>query len=139
MAKITIDLSQFPVVVLTYPSQISDDDLRSHFTEMGKAVGDKTEPYAVVVDLTHGKMLNAQQRQMQAEYLQSRHDRISKICLGMSFAVSSPLIRSGLTAIFWLSKQGYPRKVCKTRKEAIDWAKNLISSSQQASTSSQGS
>jgi hypothetical protein len=76
---------------------------------------------AILYDLTAAAPLSAQQRRMQADWLQQHEPLGREVTLGAAFVTTSAIIRGVLTAIFWVRPPYAPHHVCAQLDEGLDW------------------
>ena len=120
---IELDVSHWPVIVVSAPDKsMPDQELEAFLDEFRLRVGDRDQPYATVLDLTHASSMSARQRKMMGERLRTsnKHQRYNVVG---AFVFTSVLMRGMLTAIMWLKKPEYPCRIFATTEEAVTWAK----------------
>jgi len=120
-----IDLDQWPVVVVHWPSELSIDDVNAHFEEI-LDLASKRETVGIVVDMTASGMPPASLRRHAAQRLREVYGVAGRRVAGVAHVITSPLVRGLLTAVYWLSPPPFSTVVVKTRPEAIVWARHRI-------------
>jgi hypothetical protein len=76
---------------------------------------------AILYDLTQASPLSAQQRRMQADWIQQCELLGRAVTLGVAFVTTSAIIRGVLTAIFWVRPLYASHHVCAELDDGLDW------------------
>ncbi len=118
-----VDVSEWPVLVITAPRRVTDEDMKSFTESIGQFLTAKSERYAFVIDTRATENLDMFQRQLHVEFMKKRKEFTDKFCAATALVFDSFLLRGVLLAILWAFKPSYPIRVFKTPKDAIDWAK----------------
>ena len=69
---------------------------------------------------------SAKQRKMFSEAEARMQPRDKLFCVGTAVALTAPVIRGVVTAIYWLTPRVYPYTRCKTAAEASTWAERVL-------------
>jgi hypothetical protein len=125
MARIEVDSRHWPLVRATLPASVSDDDVRAYLEEL-RALRERRQPYALIIDAIGSGGFTAKQRQMQGEYVRSGIELSRRYLKAFAFVSASPAKRAMLSAVFWLSGIEWPHKVCGSTAEAEEWARRLV-------------
>ena len=105
----------------------SDDEVR-HYLEELRALRERRQPYALIIDANDSRGFSANQRKLQAEYIESGL-ALSRLYLkAFAFVSASAVQRGMMTAIFWLRKPEWPHGFFATFEEAKEWAHSLVHS-----------
>lgn len=122
---ISIEL-EGPIVVVTYHGAASDAQYSEHLDELTAAVGQVVEGegrIAMVLDATAWLKSSAVQRQMQAQWLKKNLRVLARHGGHTALALSSGVVRAGLTGVLWLVRLPDRYTVCATREDALQWAR----------------
>jgi hypothetical protein len=125
MARIEVDTTLWPLVRVTLPPVVSDDEVSVYLDEL-RVLRERREPYALILDANQSSGFTAKQRQMQADYVRAGLGLSKRYMKAFAFVASSPWKRGMLTAIFWLSGTEWPHKVFSSFEQAKDWARGLV-------------
>jgi len=115
-----VDDRHFPLVVNIIPERIRAEQLPAFFAK-SEAVLRRRQPYVTITDATACRELpNAMVRKALADWSKEFDPLMKQYTLGSAIVITSPLVRGGLTALFWLAPPPYPQQVVPTLPEAID-------------------
>jgi hypothetical protein len=125
MARIVVESSQFPLVFVTFPPSISDDELLVYFDDL-RALRVEQQDYVLVLDVSSSQALNPTHRKMQAEYIADEAKLPRLYLKAVAFVAPKAIQRGILTAIFWLQKPPMPQQAFSTITEATAWARGHL-------------
>ncbi len=125
MAKLSLDTSQLPVVIIDVVGSYSEEQAID-FTNDMRAILERRQRIAVVADATHGGMTSLKTRSIMKRFVgDSMH--LSDICTAASaVVVKSNIMRMAISAMFHLKKKKFPLQVFNSREEAIVWAHHQL-------------
>jgi hypothetical protein len=125
--RATLDLTRFPVAVLSERGTLSDPD-RLAVTEALLALLDHRERHAVVMDLTAGTPLSSVQRTYVANLFRRRDQDMRAKWAGIGLVVQEPLLTYLPTAAFWMRISPVSARIFPTTNSiaAFEWAKRLL-------------
>lgn len=123
---IGLDVSRWPVVVVTPPMSVSNDQLDHFFAAFDRDVVSRRRRYCIVLDLRRCQGMPASQRKVLTDRMQRGEDRARMFCVGSALIFDSALLRSLLTAIMWVREPPNPVKVFATVDEGAEWAVKLL-------------
>ena len=119
-ARSWVDDTSWPILKVTLPPYPTDDEI-AQYLKILESYRNRRQPYALLIDLTHGRAFSPRQRKMQADYIREGLP-ISQIYLkGIGYVAESAMKRGAITAIYWLVKPASPSRIFPTRTEALDW------------------
>jgi hypothetical protein len=121
---VKVDLTNWPLLVLTTPEVVTDDKLEGFLQSYGDYVREKKEKFAVVVNVSDTEGMTPGQRRIMNASINDPSTSEYLICVGMVF--KSKVLSRVLTAILWIKKSDYPVKVFSSVEEAKDWAKSKL-------------
>lgn len=122
--RIVTDLSHWPVLLVTAPPRISDEEMARYIEESRRRRMERREPHVMVLDVRRTERLPPTQRKMLTDNMSAAGD--ADPCLGMAMVFDSPLLKGVLTAIFWVRKPKYPTRVFTSLPEALAWARSVL-------------
>ena len=125
MATIVVEDTQWPVVVVTFPSQFDDGDIANYLAELAALRSRKT-PYVIVVDIANSQQLTPKQRKMQADYIKEEAQLRELFLKGVAFVAPTAIHRGILTAIFWLQKSPVQHQAFAWLDDAMTWARSAL-------------
>lgn len=101
-----VDDRHFPLVVNIIPERIRAEQLPAFFAK-SEAVLRRRQPYVTITDATACRELpNAMVRKALADWSKEFDPLMKQYTLGSAIVITSPLVRGGLTALFWLDERG---------------------------------
>lgn len=120
---IEVDYGRWPIVEVTPPETVRDDELMSFLDGFDREVRSRQGGYMTVLDLRICKQITPRQRQVMTDHMQSREK--DGTCLGCAMVFESRLLRGILTAMYWVHRPKYPTRVFTKVDEALAWAEQL--------------
>lgn len=127
MGSIRVDVTGFPLVVVTYEGMVDDAEFDAYLAELDRHVL-RRQRCAFVFDARNAGRSPATQRRKQAEWMKANDEVLRSYSAGYAFVISSPLVRGALTAILWLQSLPAPFTVVATFSEAERWARAQLQS-----------
>ena len=125
MGRMRIDCKTWPLVIFTLEGDLTQAQLDEHLREH-RAVIDRNEPYAVVVDAMGMGSTEASFRKRYAEFISKNTPVLKRLCRGTAVVLQSPVARGAITAVTWMTTIPFPLKVFGDRHEALSWAKSQL-------------
>jgi hypothetical protein len=123
---IGLDVSRWPVVIVTPPASVSNEQLDHFFAAFDRDVASRKRRYSIVLDLRRCQGMPAAQRKMLTDRMQRGEDRARVFCVASALVFESALLRSLLTAIMWVREPPNPVKIFATVDEGAEWASRLF-------------
>ena len=122
-----VDDSQFPVIYLRLPEQISEDDVSDLYDYLKLNILRKRMSYGVVVDATGLRSVpSAAVRQRLADHEHAVADIESRYNKANAYVIASAVLRGALTAIYWVSPPRYPHAVFPSTDRAEAWVRSKL-------------
>jgi hypothetical protein len=121
--RLDVDVSCWPLVVVTHEGQPDDQALREHLAEIEQRVLARAQPCVQVVDHSRAELPSALQRRLIAEHLDAAYRRW---CRGEAYVNPAPEIRGAMRAVFWVATPSYPYAFVETLAAALDWARERL-------------
>lgn len=118
--KVDIDRTRWPTVLYIFPEG-ADEEVFAAFLVEARALLDRKERHAMVMDLSQIKQATARQRKMAADFNADNEETLRQYRVGSAFVVRSALVRGVLTAIFWMRRPPYEYTVTSVREDALKW------------------
>jgi hypothetical protein len=120
--RLAIDVSRWPLALISHRGRPSDDELRTHLREIEAAILGRAEPFVQIVDQSGAERPDAFQRGLISEH-QERMDAVYRqYCLGEAY-VNAGAVRGAMKAVFWIAPPPYKFKLADTLEEALEWAR----------------
>ncbi len=120
--QLAIDVSGWPLVLLTHRGRPTDDELRVHLREIEALILGRASAFVQVIDQHAAERPDAFQRGLIAEH-QERMDALYRAhCIGEAY-VSTGAVRGAMKAVFWVAPPPYPFLLADTLDEALAWAR----------------
>jgi hypothetical protein len=123
---IRLDMSQWPVVIISPTSYDTDQSVQDFMDDYFKLIEGKKERYASIMDLSQRTNMTKSQRKILIDGMNTHKEFTRQYSAGTAVVFSSAVIRGILMSIFWLFEPGYPTEICKTTEEALDWCRNQL-------------
>jgi hypothetical protein len=125
MGSWRIDSKAWPLVHFIAEGELTQAQLNDHLRDH-RAILDRNEPYAIVIDATAMGSTDAFLRKRYAEFIATNGATLKRLCKGAAVVLNSSLTRGVITAVMWMTTVPFPHKVFGDRAEAIAWAKQQI-------------
>jgi len=119
--RLLVDVSRWPLVIVTYEGRPSNEALEAHLEEIEQKVLAPKERFAQVIDQRRGLRPDPVQRSMIAAHQRRMADAYERCCVGEAY-VAPPELRGAMTAVFWREPPRYPVVFVASLDEAIAWA-----------------
>lgn len=120
-----LDLSQFPVVVLSECGLLSDEE-RVHVMEALDELVERSGRHALVLDLTQADVVPPSQRAYIGDAWEMRGDQIAEKWAAIAVLVCEPVVTHLPKAAFWLKIAPVPARMFADREEAMTWARGCV-------------
>jgi hypothetical protein len=117
----SFDESQWPLLVVKLtgePSSLAFEDYLTRSTQYLQ----RQERHVCVFDVSALQILSSEQRQRQVEWLKANEVLMSRTLLGVSYVVTSPVVRLTLGVIFHFKPPPAPYAFHTHLREAREWA-----------------
>jgi len=124
-----LDTSRWPLVVVEAPKRPVTDEEIDAFVAAQHAMLARGQRYVEIADTRDVHMMPPSQRKKFADFLRETDPVATQMCAGLAIVVRSPLMRGGMTAIFWIFQPSYPIKPVASIAEAGEF---LIGAAQTA-------
>ncbi len=123
MRAIQVDTRFMPILLVRYLGPVSDEAFERHLRLLETSLYAKDAPLrAVLIDARHAAPPTATQRQLQAQWQRVHAPKLYALTTGVAFVIPSPLIRSLLTAVFWIQSLPCPHEVFASVEDALSWS-----------------
>lgn len=99
MSEIVVDESEYPVVVLRYPVEVTDHEFKQHLDKLG-GIAQRGSPFGMV-SLAGPRFPTSAQRQMIKLFGQEHAEQLQQHCVGNAVVLHSALMRGMLTVMNW--------------------------------------
>ena len=120
-----LDLKDWPLVRISYPEDVTDNDISVLATEL-KVVLDKGERFCMVIDAARTFSLTPKQRKMVVETIEGETLRMKKSCVAQAIVVKNSLARGVVTALLWLRDAPVPLKTFDDHPHAEAWLRERM-------------
>jgi hypothetical protein len=124
-----LDLTRFPVVVLTEHSLLNDAQ-RADVTAALDEIIDQRGRHGLVLDLSRTGPLPELQRQTVSDHAKARTPEICEKRACLAVVVKAPLLNNIPIAAFWMRVSPVPAKVFTNVDEAIAWTRLITQRTQ---------
>jgi hypothetical protein len=119
---IRTDASRWPLVVITFEQDFTNDDLARCFVDNARLFERGTR-FATVRDLRRvTQMPSPIQREMARKWQERVRDEFPPHCLGVAIVSDSAFLRHLITAISWATAPPIPEEPVSTLSKGVDWA-----------------
>lgn len=127
-SPIGLDFSHWPLIITTPPPRpVTNEELHDFLDRFEDGLRAREGRYVSVLDLRWHTGITPRQRRMLTERMNAAHEGVAKDRLtGTAMIFTSALLRSLLTAIFWLRKSDHPTVVLRNLDDALAWGKRTL-------------
>lgn len=126
MEAIRLDISRWPVVVVTPSESFTDADIDAFLAQYEKVLNARMEAYVTVLDLQRCKDMSPTQRKRITRGMDKNREHRRLWQRGIAMVFDSAILRMILTAILWANKPEYEIKVFSDLQEALKWASTRV-------------
>jgi len=124
--QLTVDTSEWPLVVLTFAGDPTVEAVRAHLKEIEDEVLSRGERFVQVVDLSRARRPNPAQRLAIAEHQALNETRYEELCLGEAYIVPTAELKGAMTGVFFAAKPAYDYVFVASMAEARSWAEDCL-------------
>jgi hypothetical protein len=121
----SVDVSHWPVVILTYSGNPAIPQVAEHLREIETRVLARRRPFVQIVDQRAGEPLDPARRALVASHQNRMSFSYAEYCLGEAY-VASASMRSTMTAVAWVAKLPYPHVFVDTLEQGIAWGRERV-------------
>jgi hypothetical protein len=119
---IRTDASRWPLVLITFSPDFTNDDLARCFEENARLFT-RGQRFASVRDMRSlTQMPTPVQREMARKWQERVRDELPRNCLGVAIVNDSAFIRHLITAVSWATTPPIPEEAVTTVSQGVDWA-----------------
>lgn len=121
MKTIDFDDTRYPLIVIRFHGSASEEDFLEHLRLLDlnlKRTMEARTKTALIYDASQGQGTSPRVRKLQADWMKANADTVRMACVGISFVITSGLVRGALTAILWMADMAAPYEVVATFGEA---------------------
>ena len=118
------DVTEWPLVVLTTPETVVDENLAGFLADFHDFIIYKNERFSLILDVSQTSGMTPKQRKIQSDSMNKQEVSQHLACVAMVF--KSKMLSRVLTAIMWLKKSEYPVKVFSSVEDAKDWVRTQM-------------
>lgn len=122
LARLVIDVSRWPLAVLTHRGRPSDQELRDHLHELEQVILGRNTRFIQIIDQSDAERPDAFQRGLISEHQERMDSVYRRLCIGEAY-VNMGAVRGAMKAVFWVAPPPYPFRLADTLGEAMDWAR----------------
>ena len=123
---IIIDKSQWPIVIVRYIGQPSDEAWDAHNAELSELMHN-CRPFGVVADCTRTSPFPPKKRGEIADWLRAEIPAIEDWIAGVALYFTTAVQRGLLTAILWMVDVPVEMKVVANEEEALEHVRECLS------------
>ncbi len=123
--KPLIDESQWPEVLVTYPSVI-DDRMLQCVLQRQEEFFRRGEPYTLIVDARAGGAPSRAQRRLISEHMIAHREQVQRLLRACAMVMSSPAVRGAVAALQWLNPPLFPVRMFSSLDQARAWTSELL-------------
>ena len=132
---ITIDCTQWPVIVWESPAQRVDDhsteDALGWLEEIWRSTPAGVKSFTLTDLSAMKEAAPASQRKYAAEFQKRNRELQVRASVGGAIVATSTLVRGVLTAVFWLQKSALEMHVVASREEGLVYGVELLANAGQ--------
>ena len=125
MARVLIDDSKWPLVLIVWPEHpVTDEDIDAFVAERRAQL--PRGPHVTLHLTEGGSGLGSKQRRRMASYLDEDTEKVRGRLLASALVAPKPVIRGMITAITWLTSPPFPQRVFADRPSAEAWLAQVL-------------
>jgi hypothetical protein len=121
---VEIDATNWPMVVLTTPEKVDDENLAGFLKDFFEFIKYKAEPYGMIMNASRTSGMTPKQRKVLNGSINDEAVKKYVACVALVF--KSKVLSRVLTAILWYKKSGHPVKVFSSLEDAKAWVKTQV-------------
>jgi hypothetical protein len=121
-----VDESRWPILVVTPPTEYSEEMHRQYLAYLGWIYETRSGPYCLIIDARNTPRPAPLQRKVETEFRNEYAAHVKQHCRGTAFVMSSKVMAGVLTAMFWIKKPDTEIKSFSDFDEALTWAKGRV-------------
>lgn len=122
MPKPRIDESEFPIIIIEFPADVTAEDLEAHFVDL-RELGERTSGPIFAVVETSGLHLSAVLRSRAGDGVRVLAERYQSRIFGVAYVANSMTTRGIVTAVHWIAGTSFPTATFARRDEAMQWCR----------------
>lgn len=116
------DASQLPILIIRAFGRNDEDDIRERLAFLDEHLAHEQD-VLLITDARESETASASGRRLWTDWLRANETAIRRCCVGYVMVSESAVMRGVTTAVFWFWVPPFPWCVCRTREEAIAWAR----------------
>ncbi len=120
MSYFTLDSNHHPIVFIEMNGAVSEAQVEDYFTEICSVL-ERKERFSVVVDLSGASIPSLKVRSMLSKFGKDYGRESDAWTVSSALIVHNPAIKMAITAIYSLIPGAYPKKVFRSKDEAVSW------------------
>jgi hypothetical protein len=120
--KVELDLTRFPVVVLSEQGVLTDAERHGVLEALDEIV-ERRARHGLVLDMTRASALPESQRGFVADHSRDRAPEIMEKRAALAVVVRAPLLNHVPMAAYWMRISPVPAKVFTEVEQAVAWAR----------------
>jgi hypothetical protein len=124
-SRLSVDLSQWPIVVLSCAGNPPVAEWAQHLREIETRVLARRRPFVQIIDQRAAEPLDAARRALIASHQNRMSFSYAEWCLGEAY-VASARMRSAMTAVSWVATLPYAHVFVDTLEEGVTWARERV-------------
>jgi hypothetical protein len=123
------DTSQFPVVVVAFTGEAANDENFEAYLNGLHDLYESGDSLGIIFDGRNAKLPGLKYQKQQADWLKENEAMMKSQCVGTAYVITSTIIRGVLKAIFAITPQPVPYKVCPSMEEARKYIESQLAAS----------
>ncbi len=135
MAEPVRDSSQWPVLRIELPANVSPEEYSAHLEAMTPYF-QRGEAFGILVDVRKATSISATQRQQLARQLENWHAEHPKALVAIAVVHASVIHRGIATAVNWLLRPAHAMRMFSQSDEATRWIRAQVTAPAAAGTRS---
>jgi len=122
MAEISLDVSRWPLIMVSYPKSFRDADW-VHLLDRIVALMQREEDFGMINDVRDAPVPTALQRSLIVEMYEAHIKLVQRHWKGTAIIGNSRVVVGVLTALNWLMPPPHPAKVFSDFEEGEAWVR----------------
>lgn len=122
MSCIRFDASEHPIVFLTMEGAVTEAQVLEYLEQMREVI-ERQRKFSVVVDLSAASIPSLKARGLLREFANTFERESDEWTVSSSLIIQNPAIKMAVTAIYAVVRAQYPKRVFRTREDAVTWTR----------------
>jgi len=125
MSYVHLDLSQYPMLILELNGAVNEVQIQEYLDEMA-GVLERREHFSMVVDLSHASIPSLKVRSLLRKFAEENAKVSDEWTVSSALVIHNGAIKMAVSAIYSFVRTAYPKKVFRSRDDAVVWTQTQL-------------